>query len=241
MNREPLGVMRWPVSGLIGLALLTLAFTVVGALVAFGGVLDGLSDNATLLAQMAILVLQYALPIGLVAVLGGLRHVRFSEAVLLRRFNVGQGIGLAVGVAVTARFFNSIYGIIVVLLGIDPSRVPDVTELFPDSAPGVLALVVLTVVIAPLAEEIMFRGVLYPGLRDRFNPYAAGIVSSLVFAVFHGEPFVFVPIFMLGVMLAWITEMTRSIWPAILGHAVFNASAVAMLYVLRFLPSVPAS
>ncbi|MDO9556079.1 MAG: type II CAAX endopeptidase family protein [Coriobacteriia bacterium] len=239
MTREPLGAVRWPVSALVGLTLLVLTFTIAGAVLAFGGLLDALPEDVLPLVQTAVLALQYALPIALVAFLGRLRRTRFSESVLLRRFSVAQGIGLAVGVAVTARFFNAAYSIIVVMLGIDPQVTTDVTQLFADTALGALAVVVLAVFIAPLAEEIMFRGVLYPGLRDRFNPYAAAVVSSLLFAVFHGEPFVFLPIFVLGLMLAWLTETTRSVWPAIVGHAAFNATAVALLYLLRFLPDVP--
>lgn len=238
MNREPLGAVRWPVSALVGLTLLVITFTIAGALFAFGGPLDAVSGSLAPLLQTAVLALQYALPIGLVALLGRLRGVRFADAVLLRRFSVGQGIGLAVGVAITARFVNAAYSIAVVMLGVDPPTT-DVTQLFPDTVIGAFAVIVLSIVIAPMAEEIMFRGVLYPGLRDRFNPYAAAIVSSLVFAVFHGEPFVFLPIFVLGLMLAWLTEMTRSVWPAIIGHAIFNATAVALLYLVRFLPDVP--
>lgn len=239
MERERLGAIRWPVAGLIGLALMVLAFTVVGALIAFGGLLDPLPGDLRAVVQTAILALQYALPIGLVWLLGRLRGVGLREAVLMRRFSVAQGIGLAIGVAVTARFINGLYSVVIVFLGIDPSGIADVTQLFPETFVGALAVIVLSVVIAPLAEETMFRGVLYPGLRDRYNPVAAAIVSALVFALFHGDPLVFVPIFVLGLMLAWITEMTRSIWPAILGHAAFNATAVVLLYLLKLLPEMP--
>lgn len=235
MERRPLGTIQWPISGLVGLSLLVIVLTIAGAVFAFGGALDGLPEGIVPAVQVAVLSLQYALPIVLVAVLGRLRGARFSEATLMRSFSVGQGIALGVGVAVMARFYNGVYGVIVTLLGFTPPDV-DVTRLFPDTLSGGAAVVVLAVIVAPFAEEIMFRGVLYPGLRDRFNPYAAAIVSSLVFALFHGEPFVFVPIFLLGLMLAWLTDMTRSIWPAIIAHAAFNASALVLTYLLRLLP-----
>ncbi len=241
MTREPLGAVRWPVSALIGIALLVLTFTIGGAFIAFGGLLDGAGEDVLPLLQTAVLALQYALPISVVALLARARKTRFPEAVLLRRFSLAQGIGLGIGVAVTARFVNAIYSVIVVMLGVDPSATTDVTKLFPDTAIGAFAIVALAVVIAPLAEEIVFRGFLFPGLRDRFSPVAAAVVSSMVFAIYHADVLVFVPIFLLGLMLAWVTEMTRSIWPAIIGHAVFNATAVVLLYLLRLLPGLTAS
>ncbi len=239
MSREPLGALRWPVSALIGLILLVLMLTVAGAVFAFGGLLADLPEGVAAVLQTAILALQYALPVLLVALLGRLRGASFSQSVLLRPFSLGQGVGLAIGVAIVGRVLNGVYSIVVVMLGIDPPTTTDVTQLFPETLIGALAVVVLAVIVAPVAEEIMFRGVLYTGLRDRFSPVSAAIVSSAVFAVFHGEPFVFLPIFALGLMLAWLTETTRSVWPGIVGHAVFNATAVALLYLLRFLPDVP--
>lgn len=241
MNREPLGSVRWPISALVGLSLLVLTFTIAGAVIAFGGSLDALPGDILPLVQTGILALQYALPIAFVVLIARRGGTGVREAVLLRRFGVMQGIGLAIGVAVTARFVNAIYSIVVTLLGMDTSAITDVTKLFPETAGGAFAVVVLAVVIAPIAEEIVFRGVLYPGLRDRFSPIAGAIVSSVVFAVYHGDPFVFLPILVLGVMLCWLTEMTRSVWPAIAAHAAFNATAVVLLYALRLVPGLTAS
>ncbi len=98
---------------------------------------------------------------------------------------------------------------------------PPVTDF--TASPGTwTGLIVLAVVIAPLSEEFIFRGLLYQGLR-RANGVGWSILwSSLLFAVVHppvGAPAVFV----LAAVNAWVMERTGRITPCILIHAGYNA------------------
>ncbi|MGE9270218.1 MAG: CPBP family intramembrane glutamic endopeptidase, partial [Verrucomicrobiales bacterium] len=100
---------------------------------------------------------------------------------------------------------------------------------------GVLLLLCVTaVIVAPLTEEVLFRGYLY-GVAKRFcGRHAAVIFSSLIFAAIHHNAMALLPLCFLAVFLALAYEWTGSIWAPIGIHLVFNASTVAVQFALRF-------
>ena len=102
----------------------------------------------------------------------------------------------------------------------------DIVEQFPRSVAGGLLFFVIAVVAAPLFEEIFFRGFVYQGLRHSWGWWPAALGSAAIFSVAHLQITVFVPIFALGVGLAWVYERTGSLWTSIAMHAVFNGLAV---------------
>ena len=79
------------------------------------------------------------------------------------------------------------------------------------------------VVMAPIVEEIAFRGVLYNLLSDRMSLIAAAIVSSLIFGIMHGTTFLQTAV--IGFVLAFIYQVTGDLKMAILGHAANNGVA----------------
>ncbi len=230
----PLAPLRWPLALVFGIVV---AIVGVGFgsswLVVRSGVLRGLSVDARVVVLTAVIAVQYLLPILLVAWWARTRGVRFFEAFALRRFDVGVGVSVAMGCAVAGRMVGIQYSVLMQQLGIRAPENLDVTRLFPVSPIGIAATVLASVVIAPLAEEVLFRGVVFAGLRDRWGQLAGILVSSGLFALVHLSAYQFVPVFILGMLLAVLASSTRSIWPSILCHALFNASGVAMLYLLR--------
>lgn len=84
------------------------------------------------------------------------------------------------------------------------------------------------VVLAPIVEELAFRGVLFLSLRRRLGPWSAAALSALVFAGLH---FYSLPgmlsTFVSGMVWALGFERVRSLWPGILAHGVYNALYVA--------------
>lgn len=80
-------------------------------------------------------------------------------------------------------------------------------------------------VVAPIEEEILFRGVVYAGLRARWGGVVAAAVSAVVFGAIH-IPAVIVPT-VLGVVLAALLSRTGSLWPGVLVHVLNNALALA--------------
>lgn len=78
-------------------------------------------------------------------------------------------------------------------------------------------------VVAPVIEELIFRGLILQGFRRNYNGFVAVFMSALLFALFHLNPWQFPATFILGMLLGWIVLKTNSILLAILGHAINNA------------------
>jgi membrane protease YdiL (CAAX protease family) len=75
-------------------------------------------------------------------------------------------------------------------------------------------------------EEITFRGLLLHGLSRRFHPAVTAILVGLIFGLFHVALFRFAPTALLGVMLAAVTLLSGSIFPAMIWHAGSNAASL---------------
>ena len=78
------------------------------------------------------------------------------------------------------------------------------------------------VVMAPLTEEFFFRGLLLSGFERRYGPARAVAFSTILFCLAHGNPVQVPATLLLGVYLGWLTVRTRSLWPAVLAHALNN-------------------
>lgn len=77
-------------------------------------------------------------------------------------------------------------------------------------------------VIAPVVEELIFRGLILHGLRKNYHAFTAVFMSALLFSLFHLNPWQMPATFVLGLLLGWIMIRTRSILLAILGHSINN-------------------
>ena len=100
--------------------------------------------------------------------------------------------------------------------------------------PVVITLMAVTAAfVAPLAEEVVFRGYLYPAAKRFCGPAAGMIFSSLVFAAAHGHVVALVPLFVLAVVLCLLYELTGSIWACMSVHFLFNAATVGIQLLVR--------
>jgi membrane protease YdiL (CAAX protease family) len=113
---------------------------------------------------------------------------------------------------------------------------PLLTALFATGprVPAAIGLSLVVVVIAPLIEELVYRGVLYRAFRDRAGVGLGIAGSSLVFAFAHFEPDHFLPLLLIGALLAWISERAGSLRPAIVMHALYNALSLGLYLIGRF-------
>ena len=89
------------------------------------------------------------------------------------------------------------------------------------------------IVFAPVVEEIIFRGVLYPTVKKYFNPKVALWGISLLFAVSHQNLTVIVPLTALAIFLTFLYETTRNLIAPILAHSLFNAANFVLLLLQR--------
>lgn len=85
-----------------------------------------------------------------------------------------------------------------------------------------ITLMLMAVVMAPVVEETLFRGLLLPALGTRLPFWTAAIISGILFALLHGMAFVMLPITILGVALAFIMRRSRNLLAPVVAHALQN-------------------
>jgi membrane protease YdiL (CAAX protease family) len=93
-----------------------------------------------------------------------------------------------------------------------------------------LVLGIATMVIAPIGEELLFRGILYPAIKREGFPRLALWVSSLLFAAIHMNLVAFLPLTFLALVLAWLYEQTGNLLAPIAVHSLFNAFNFALVW-----------
>ena len=81
----------------------------------------------------------------------------------------------------------------------------------------------MAIVIAPAAEEILFRGILYQAIKERGWPRTALFGTSLIFGAIHGHLPSFIALSFLGLIFAMLYDRTASLLAPILAHSLFNA------------------
>jgi membrane protease YdiL (CAAX protease family) len=101
--------------------------------------------------------------------------------------------------------------------------------------PGAAALVAHVVLLAPVAEELTFRGLIHRIFRQNMLPWSATLLSALIFGLMHVQLGKAVWAFFLGLVTAASYEQTRSLLTPILIHALFNAVPIGVA-VLRAKP-----
>lgn len=99
----------------------------------------------------------------------------------------------------------------------------------------IVSLFVLAVIVAPVLEEIFFRGFIFNTLLNHYSFWPASIVSALIFTLAHMDMGSFFIIFALSLLLNWIYSQHRSIIPGIYFHMINNS--IALIFELVFLAS----
>jgi len=92
----------------------------------------------------------------------------------------------------------------------------------------------LSCVVAPFAEEVIFRGIIYPALKKSFPVPAAVIASSLFFALLHNEIFALVGLFGFGILLAYLFEKYDNLWISIGVHFFNNLLANIAVFIIKY-------
>jgi len=162
-----------------------------------------------------------------------LAEIGFQARRPLRLIAIGVAVGvvsLLVNVAVSGLFQN--YGIV-------PDQAAQF-RLFQGDYLGQALFFVGAAVLAPIGEETLFRGYVFNAIRQSFSGRSWGIalayvVSALLFAGVHvlsaseGLIALLVPLFLIGLLLAWAMHYTQSLIPGIIAHAINNGVALAAL------------
>lgn len=138
--------------------------------------------------------------------------------------------GLALGVALQLAVIPLLYNLVILRL-VDgdlsgPAR--DLIDRATDPV-GVVLLVLIAGVGAPLIEELFFRGFLLRALLRHMGPVPAVLVSSVVFAAVHRQPLQFPALLVFGLVAGWLTVRTGRLGPAWAAHIAFNLVTIVLL------------
>jgi len=140
---------------------------------------------------------------------------------------VGLGVALIVGVVLRDMLLTGVETVLPGALGARALPGAGTASLLADA--------LIVVLLAPLAEEVIFRGFIFGALLDHLRPLAAAALSALLFAGAHlaWEPQAFLSLFCLGLVSAYTYLLTRSLLPSIVLHAGYNAAILLTALLLR--------
>jgi CAAX protease family protein len=158
----------------------------------------------------------------------GLRALGF------RAVPFGSAVSMVAGGIVAVLAVTYLYGVIVdhFKLGLQTNVDTLLNELHAEPV-TVLCTLFGAVFIAPFCEEIFFRGFAFAGLLRGMNAPLAALLSAVLFTAAHGDLGSSVPLFILGLILAYLRWRSGSIWPTIALHASNNL--IATIFVLAAL------
>ena len=220
---------------IVNLGIMRLASLVVGGLLgaASGGRTDPQPGNETfvLVLTLALILFQAIVMLGTVQALVLKKYgLTWSDLGVLpgpklwhrRAVLLGLGIIPLVTIvnAATTQFLQ------------EPFENPQLVALAPAgfSWPAMIGMMLMGGIVAPIAEEIAFRGLLFGWLRERTGFVLSAFLSGLCFATLHGIAPLIPALVAVGFALAWIRERSGSVLPAIISHSVFNMVMIVTLY-----------
>ena len=223
---------RWGMGdAVLGLLLTILAPTVVATMVlaATGREnLDGISLAAVALLQVPLWAGLLGAPLW--STYGkGRRSLALDFGLRMRWVDIP--FGLAVGFA-TQLGLVILIAVVYPLVGIDPDQVGTSAEELTASATdvvGVVLLVAIVAVAAPLFEELFYRGLWLRAVERRWGSAWAVISSSLIFGLIHFQLYDLPALIGFGLVVAILTVRTGRLGPAIWAHVAFNLTAVVSL------------
>ncbi|MHB8781008.1 MAG: CPBP family intramembrane glutamic endopeptidase, partial [Candidatus Geothermincolia bacterium] len=163
------------------------------------------------------------------------RHGQGAASLGLTKRRAGRNAALGLLGGIVGLIANVIIAAFVTLL-LDALRVeaerPEQVTVAGVPAWQLVITILVVVLIAPIVEEILFRGILYPALRKRSGIGAAVLASSVLFAVLHLNWIAFLPLTAVGVVLALLYEWRGSLVAPIVAHAVNNGIVMAVALLL---------
>jgi uncharacterized protein len=135
------------------------------------------------------------------------------------------GLGTLVALIMSYGVFFLVYLIFYLAAGRGP--VSGESENLQEMSGGYLAIIlVVVIVLAPVFEELFFRGLFYPALRRRLGPTSAIILNGAIFGILHFQPLFILSLVLVGIVLAYLYEKTDSLAAPIIAHSLYNLAVI---------------
>ncbi len=229
----PWGVWTAPAAVLMGLGVGILGSVIVGiAASANGSSLSHPSPAVSLTADLVFDLAFVGAALYFAASAGGLNAACFG----FRRVRIALAVGSVVAAAVGYYVVTAVYASLVSLHGTD--KLPSELGVSKSTA-ALIAAAVFVCVIAPIAEELFFRGFIFGALRHwrisiggrQIGTWLAAIVTGLFFGLVHAgsaSAQYLIPLGFLGFVLCLVRWRTRSLYPCMALHAINNSLALGI-------------
>ena len=208
---------------------------VLGAVVSAKMVMENGTIDMDLYTEQVMGILESAMPYiivvsGLLTILvffivAKIRKKKFTQSAELNKFKPVTVAPIVIG----GIAFNFAISFLMNLIPF-PEKLIESYENSINQVLGEVGIItwIAAVVMAPIVEELTFRGFMYTRLKQGMPKWIAIIVSSLAFGIVHGNVIQGIYTFVFGVSLVWVYERTKSIWACILFHMSFNLVGAVM-------------
>lgn len=211
----PWGTRRawWGILGLIAIDIVFLI--IISALIS--------SQIVRLPAPVTIGIITTFLYAAIVLLVYYLIRARF-DALAFKRFPFFKAAAYVALSFIAVYIFENFWIIFLKLIGIAvPDTAGPVTDLFGVSTLGFVVIFLLTVIIAPVVEELFFRSFLYQAFRKRYGVLLGILISALLFGLFHFSFLEVLPVYIvIGIFLGYVFERFHSVYPSIMLHSLNN-------------------
>jgi membrane protease YdiL (CAAX protease family)/ferredoxin len=231
---ETAPAVEWSVPEAVVVLVVAIALQVLVQVALGSTLVRALAANGVILARGVVIALYYAAEVCMLLWLAIRRDVGFAEAFKLDAppdlLSVPIGLSMLVGTWA----FSRVYLLTVTALGWKPpaSTSPSIMQLFGSDAVGMTLAVLVFVVVGPVVEELMLRGVVLGALERRLGRWLGIALSALMFATLHGTLWQMLPMTVLGLALGRLASSRRSLWPAVILHVAYNAVIVAPVFLV---------
>lgn len=208
------------------------AAAIVVSAVAASAALSVTGDTDGVAAVLAGQVGFWVVLVATVLYAGPPRAGAMSDRLALRFRWADLPVGVVIGAAIQLVLVPALYLPFGGLIDDDQLSGP-ARDLFEGlSGAGLVAMAVGVIVVAPVVEELFFRGLLLGAMRRRWGTVAAVTGSSLVFGATHFQPLQFPALALAGAVFAMAAVRTGRLGPAVAVHAGFNATTFVALVLL---------
>lgn len=186
-----------------------LLFPIIGSFEAAFLITAGFLQSILIILLVIISVLLRKAPLAAI----GLRRCSWNGLFV---YGIGGGIAVLFLVAVVMSLIISFFP--------QPPQPQPIAELILNAQDWrqVVLLLLLVSVLAPVSEEMFFRGFIYPVLRFRFSIVGGIVISACLFGAMHLDLVRFLPLALGGACLTLFCEKSASIYPAMIAHSMWN-------------------
>lgn len=213
------------------IVLMTLSFLLTGAFIGikFTGIKEALNKSSYKSYYFSIMFLiQWIIMLTPLFILTFRKYKFTLEGFGFSKVKILQILKLVLSGYLLYLGISFIVNLIIIYTGIKIPGFQIQEKLLPILGENTLSLIIagiLIVLVAPILEEIFFRGFLLRTLVNKWGIVLGSIISSALFAVLHLQFGSIIPIFILGLIINWMVIRSKSILPSIFFHVFNNAIA----------------